>query len=83
MTRKDWRNTAKNKRGIIFFKDYWQRDNEVLPTGDHIDLWNGETLTAASLQGRLNNFLRFTVGLGSARYSDLGKSKKILLREVA
>ena len=52
------------------------------PTGDHIDLWNGETLTAASLQGRINNFLRFTIGLGSAWYSNLAESKKILLWEI-
>lgn len=82
ITGKDWRATAKNKKGIIFFKDNWVRDNEKNPTGDHIDLWNGETLTAASLQGRINNFLRFTIGLGSAWYSDLSESRKILLWEI-
>jgi sugar phosphate isomerase/epimerase len=30
------------KTGIIFFKDYWQRQNETPAnrSGDHIDLWN-------------------------------------------
>lgn len=26
------------KTGIIFFKDYWRRENEKTPSGDHIDL---------------------------------------------
>jgi hypothetical protein len=82
ITGTEWRARAKSKRGIIFFKDYWQRDGEKSPTGDHIDLWNGESLTAASLRGRLNNFLRFTIGLSSAWYSDLGKSREILLWEI-
>jgi Type VI secretion system (T6SS), amidase effector protein 4 len=29
------------RTGIIFIKDYWRRDREVEPTGDHIDVWNG------------------------------------------
>lgn len=30
------------KKGIVFFKDYWQRQNELPAnrSGDHIDLWN-------------------------------------------
>lgn len=34
--------------GIIFFKDFWRRDNEgfVNRSGDHIDLWNGTRLTS-------------------------------------
>ncbi|MGR5150039.1 type VI secretion system amidase effector protein Tae4 [Photobacterium alginatilyticum] len=35
------------KTGIIFFKDFWARDNELFRnrTGDHIDLWNGSRLS--------------------------------------
>jgi len=29
------------KKGIVFFKDYYGRNNQ----GDHIDLWNGSRLT--------------------------------------
>jgi hypothetical protein len=37
-------------KGIIFFKDYWQRSGESYNrrTGDHIDLWNGHKLTNSS-----------------------------------
>lgn len=35
------------RTGIIFFKDYWQREGEAFAnrSGDHIDLWNGARLT--------------------------------------
>ena len=33
----------KDKKGIIFFKDFWKRsDAEKSPTGDHIDIWDGQ-----------------------------------------
>jgi hypothetical protein len=37
----------KGKRGIIYFKDYWQRQNETFAnrSGDHIDLWNQNRTT--------------------------------------
>lgn len=40
-----------SKTGIIFFKDYWRRENNGKKeafrnrSGDHIDLWNGSRLT--------------------------------------
>ncbi len=39
--------TLSNKKGIVFFKDFWQRDGENFRnrSGDHIDLWNGSRLT--------------------------------------
>ena len=41
------------KTGIVFFKDYWLRDNDPAeaPTGDHIDLWNGRDTTASDAGG--------------------------------
>ncbi len=38
------------KKGIIFFKDYWQRpnENENNRTGDHIDIWTGSGLASES-----------------------------------
>lgn len=82
ITGKNWQAAAKGRTGIVFFKDYWRRDSEKQPTGDHIDLWNGSSLTAPSLQGRINNFFRFTLGLGVAWYSDLAKSRQIWLWEI-
>ena len=36
-----------SRKGILFFKDYWQRSGESSNhrSGDHIDLWNGSRLT--------------------------------------
>ncbi|WP_312633206.1 type VI secretion system amidase effector protein Tae4 [Pseudescherichia sp.] len=44
----NFEDVLKNRTGIIFFKDYWRRDNEsfVNRSGDHIDLWNGSRLTS-------------------------------------
>ena len=43
----DFAKTLSNRKGIIFFKDYWRRAGESLNnrSGDHIDLWNGSRLT--------------------------------------
>ncbi len=39
------------RTGIVFFKDYWTRKNETLEgrSGDHIDLWNYNRITGASM----------------------------------
>jgi hypothetical protein len=29
------------RTGIIYIQDYWKRAGETVPTGDHIDVWNG------------------------------------------
>ncbi len=29
------------RTGMIYIKDYWRRSNDSVPTGDHIDVWNG------------------------------------------
>ena len=38
------------KKGIIFFKDYWQRSTDTgnNRTGDHIDIWTGNGLPSES-----------------------------------
>ena len=48
VTVKNFESVLRHERGIIFFKDFWRRGNETFAnrTGDHIDLWNGERLTA-------------------------------------
>ena len=41
----------KDRTGIIFLADYWQRPNELgtkARSGDHIDLWNGSRMTRVS-----------------------------------
>lgn len=51
--------SVKDKRGIIFFKDYWQRkgeDNQIR-TGDHISLWDRGEMAG---QSALITYLRLT-----------------------
>lgn len=71
------------KKGIIFFKDYWQRTvkgkKEVFRnrSGDHIDLWNGYRL--AHPRSIVQMYLRIgSFGLGS----DHAQSKEIWFWEV-
>lgn len=74
------------KKGIIFFKDYWQRNNEVETenrTGDHIDLWDGKGLNQMASQGNVANFVTNTLGLyWDGFYSDKNKSKEVLFWEI-
>lgn len=86
----DWQERIKEKTGIVYFADYWRRTNrngteESQPTGDHIDLWNGNRLTtgSGSLRARLTTFSRFTLGFDNGLiYSDLGKATQILFWEI-
>jgi Type VI secretion system (T6SS), amidase effector protein 4 len=78
-----WQNTIADKTGIVYFENYWLRDGEKAPTGDHIDLWNGSRLTASGLQGAIVSALRFGLGIGSGPgFSDLAKATKIVFWEV-
>ncbi|AQH04059.1 hypothetical protein A9R05_34435 (plasmid) [Burkholderia sp. KK1] len=84
VTGADWEAKVKGRTGMIEFSRYWTRDGESTEhaTGGHIDLWNGSKLTSPSIEGRINTFMRFTLGISSAWYSDLGKSKTILFWEI-
>ncbi|PCE24090.1 hypothetical protein BWP39_30875 [Paraburkholderia acidicola] len=84
ITGPDWQSKINGRTGIVFFSGYWARDTDSRgqTTGDHIDLWNRDTLTSPGAQGWVNSFVRFRVGLSSAWYSDLGKSKQILFWEI-
>jgi hypothetical protein len=79
----DWQDKVRGRTGIIFFGEYWERDNESADTasGGHIDLWNGETLTSNGISGALANLLRFRMGVHSfpTLYSDLGLARTIWL----
>lgn len=62
MTGKDFKEKCEGKNGIIFFKDYWQRNGEKgtkLRTGDHIDLWKDGKLAGSGIAG---SFIRITLG---------------------
>lgn len=78
ITGEDWQDKIKGRSGIIAFKDYWRREGEKQPSGDHIDLWNGSRLTASGFGGSVVTALRFGLGVSSGPgYSDLGKAKRI------
>jgi hypothetical protein len=79
----DFRSVLNGKKGIIFFKDYWQRtisgkkESFRNRTGDHIDLWNGFRL--AHSRSIVQMYLRIgSFGLGS----DHSQSKEIWFWEV-
>jgi hypothetical protein len=36
------------RTGIVFFKDFWTREGERSPSGDHIDLWDGSQMAHGS-----------------------------------
>lgn len=87
ITGKDWESKIKGRSGIIYFENYWHRPGETTTaSGDHIDLWNGSSLTPNAV-----NYLR-RLGLSSVQwlpdllssfnFSDLGNSTKILFWEI-
>lgn len=73
----DFQSKLDGKKGVIFFKDYWQRSGENMGrrSGDHIDLWNESRITNSSMLYR--SVIEF-FGL----VSDLNKSKEIWFWEV-
>jgi hypothetical protein len=84
ITGQNWQDRIKGRTGIVYFSGYWARDTDShgQTTGDHIDLWNKDTLSSPGLAGRVTSFFRFRMGLSRAWYSDLGKSKEILFWEI-
>jgi len=71
-----------DEKGIIFFKDYWQRDGETGAerTGDHIDLWDDKTLGSL---GAVESFVRVNVGFSiDGWFSDFGKAKQVLFWQI-
>jgi len=90
VTGADWQDRIGGRTGIIYFADYWARNDSERsrgkPTGDHIDLWNGARLTATgrSFFSTLGRRLGFgsIAGGRSWGYSDLGRSSEILFWEI-
>jgi hypothetical protein len=84
----EWRQKVDGRTGIIFFQDYWKRstDKGGATTGDHIDLWNKNTLSRFGWA----SFFRFSLGIpripnpfGDGNwYSDLSKSRAVWFWEV-
>lgn len=72
-----FQSSLKEKTGIIFFKDYWQRGSESFDrrSGDHIDLWNKDEISGGGMLMR-NVYEFFGV------VSELNKSKEIWFWEV-
>ncbi|WP_198118329.1 T6SS effector amidase Tae4 family protein [Massilia rhizosphaerae] len=92
VTGENWKGLLAGRTGIVFFHGYWHRPGEATSrlSGDHIDLWNKNTLTPS-----VESFLRFRLGINHVPnifdrlrggqdnfYSDLGKSRQILFWEV-
>jgi len=89
LTGPTYEEAVKGKTDIIFFQDYWHRDSDAkdVRTGDHIDLWNTNTLgSMTGFGGRTfrtwfgRNFPTFTERALSA--SDLTKSKVVIFWEI-
>ncbi len=83
-TGETYEDKVNGKTGIIFFKDYWQRNGETgdTRTGDHIDLWNENELASIGL---IATWIRRTFSEFSENWldmSDLKKSKKVLFWEI-
>ena len=77
LSAQEFEKKVQGKTGIIFFKDYWQRNGQTGRTGDHIDLWNKNKLAN---NGLVATWLRTTFSEFSESYlnmSDLKKSKSV------
>lgn len=70
VTGSQWRSKVISRTGIICFEDYYLRSDGS--GGDHIDLWNGSSMTSIGSYFRT----RFNIVIPSI-WSDLNKSKKI------
>jgi hypothetical protein len=84
------------KTGIIFFKDYWQRniDEKGNRTGDHIDLWNENELASkgyletsfllatGSILDTISYEIADTIENNNVRRSDYKKSKEVWFWEI-
>jgi hypothetical protein len=93
VARRPWTDGVAGRTGIVFFQDYWRRKGETRGngSGDHIDLWNRQTLTPS-----IQSFLRFRLGIShlpnlnpfSRRpdnqnwYSDLEQCRQILFWQI-
>lgn len=83
ITGTEWQGKIKGRTGIVYFADYWLREGEKTPSGDHIDLWNGSRMTASGLSGAITTFARFGLGINAGPgFSDLGKATTIWFWEV-
>ncbi len=75
VTGENWREKVLGKKGVICFEDYYAASGGS--GGDHIDLWDGNSLTG------LGSWLRTRFSIVVPGYwSDFRKSKKIRFFEV-
>ena len=89
LTGKNYESYVEGKTGIIYYADYWKRasDKNDQRTGDHIDLWNTNTLASATgVGGRTfrtwfrRSFPEFSENHLDA--SDLTRAKKVIFWEI-
>jgi len=81
ITGQHWEEKIKGRTGIIMFHAYWLRSGETVPSGGHIDLWNGSRLTYNGVTGTVETFARFRLGIHRPwlpLYSDLRSARLIL-----
>ncbi|AQG99252.1 hypothetical protein A9R05_10760 [Burkholderia sp. KK1] len=91
ITGENWKDKIKGRTGIAFFGSYWRRSlKEKQPSGDHIDLWDGDRLTPST-----ETTMRFSLGISRVWnplsaigigpenfYSDLSQAKTILFWQI-
>lgn len=70
----------KDRSGIIFLADYWQRSSDKgnARTGDHIDLWNGSRMTSIWSWPRIHLYISW-----DGVWSDLRGAPKVLFWPVS
>jgi hypothetical protein len=73
---------VKDKKGLIYFEDYWAREGETQRTGDHIDLWKAGTLASCKMGGSIVRRAAPTFSETHFSMSDLSKSKRVLFWEI-
>lgn len=80
----NFRNYVSGKKGIIFFKDYWQRNSDTGDnrTGDHIDIWTGNGLASENFFSAWFRLAFPEITESVFGISSLFKSKEVFFWEI-
>lgn len=91
VTGADWQARIAGRCGLIYFANYWRRSGESQASGDHIDLWQRDSLSPS-----IESFFRFRLGINKIAnpferlrgqpgnwYSNLDEATEILFWEIA
>jgi hypothetical protein len=84
LTGENFKNYISGKKGMVFFKDYWQRDSDsgTNRTGDHIDLWDGNELASSNFFMTWFRLAFPDITESIANTSSLYKSKTVLFWQI-